>query len=178
MNIHATVPVGRNIFSCFPVHVRIAIVPGQGRIPALADLLQDLWTETGGMSVSQDPDFVVEYESPVGGLVHVSYVTHCAHLKNLCCRVVRWGLFDDCRMSQKIDRTRRCFPPERKGERSVRGRSFSLPTLSSPSSDATVYCKAVWSGRVRRFESIGKTVRRCIVQSLGSSEDEGVPGTR
>ena len=178
MNTHATVPVGRNIFSCFPVHVRIAIVPGQGRIPAPAALLQDLWTETGGMSVSQDPDFVVEYESPVGGLVHVRDVTHCAHLKNLCCRVAWWGLFDDCRMSQKIDRTRRRFPPEGTGENSVRGKSFSLRPLSSPSSDATVYCKEVWSGRVRRFESIGKTVLRCIVQSLGSNKDEGVPGTR
>ncbi len=130
------------------------------------------------MSVSQDPDFVVEYESPVGGLVHVRDVTHCAHLKNLCCRVARWGLFDDCRMSQKIDRTRRRFPPEETGENSVRGKSFSLRPLSSPSSDATVYCKEVWSGRVRRFESIGKTVLRCIVQSLGSNKDEGVPGTR
>ncbi len=90
-------------------------MPGQGRIPAPAALLQDLWTETGGMSVSQDPGFVVEYESPVGSLVHVRYVIHCAHLKNLCCLVVRWGLLDDCRMSQKVDRTRRRFSPEGTG---------------------------------------------------------------
>lgn len=74
--MHATLLVGRNVFLCFPTHDRIAIAPGRDRIPAPADLIQDQWTETGGMSVSQDPGFVAEYETPGGRLVNVRYVIH------------------------------------------------------------------------------------------------------
>jgi len=75
----AIVTVDRNVFSCFPAHDRIAIVPGQDRIPAPADLIQILWTETEEMSVSQGPGFVAEYESPGGRLEHVTYAIHCGH---------------------------------------------------------------------------------------------------
>lgn len=64
--------VGRNVFSCFPTHDRIAIVPGQGRILVPAGQIQGLWTETEGMLVSQDLGSVAEYESPVGRLAQVS----------------------------------------------------------------------------------------------------------
>jgi hypothetical protein len=75
----AIVTVDRNVFSCFPAHDRIAIAPGQDRIPAPADQIQGLWTETGEMSVSQDPGFVAEYASPGGRLEHVTYATHREH---------------------------------------------------------------------------------------------------
>lgn len=77
--IHAIVPVDRNVFSCFPTHDRIAIVPGQDRILARADLSQGLWTETEGMSVSQGPGSVAEYGSPVGRSVHAEYAIHHEH---------------------------------------------------------------------------------------------------
>jgi len=73
------VPVDRNAFSCSPTHDRIAIGPGRDRIPAPADLIQGLWTETGEMSVSRDPGFAAEYESPGGRLEHVTYAIHCEH---------------------------------------------------------------------------------------------------
>ncbi len=71
--------VGRNVFSCFPAHDLIVIVPGQDRIPAPADLIQGLWMETGEMSVSQDPGFVAEYGSPVGCSVLAEYAIHREH---------------------------------------------------------------------------------------------------
>ena len=77
------VTVDRNVFSCFPTHDRIAIVPGRDRIPAPADLIQGLWTETREMSVSQDPGSVAEYESPGGRLEHVTYATHREHSEYL-----------------------------------------------------------------------------------------------
>ncbi|BFU88819.1 MAG: hypothetical protein NTAFB01_00060 [Nitrospira sp.] len=75
--------VGRNVFSCFPTHDRIAIAPGQGRILVPAGQLQGLWMETEGRSVSQDLGFVEEYETPVGRLVHVKDAIHCEHSNGL-----------------------------------------------------------------------------------------------
>ena len=75
----AIVTVDRNVFSCFPAHGRIVIAPGRDRIPAPADLIQVLWTETGEMSVSRDPGFVAEYASPGGRLEHVTCAIHCKH---------------------------------------------------------------------------------------------------
>ncbi len=81
--LHATVLVGRNVFSCFPTHDRIAIVPGQGRILVPAGQIQGLWTETEGMPVSRDPGFVAGCESPVRHLVHVKDAIHCEHSNGL-----------------------------------------------------------------------------------------------
>ena len=52
-------------------------MPGQDLIPAPADQIEGLWTETGGMSVSQDLGSVEEYETQVGHLVQVKYAIHC-----------------------------------------------------------------------------------------------------
>ena len=119
--IHATVPVGRNVFSWFPIHDRIAIVPGRDRIPVPADLIQGLWTEIGGTSVNQDPGFVAEYETPVERLVDVKCAIQCERSKCLWCQLVWWGLLDDCRMSREFDHTRRRYPPEGTGSKSIRG---------------------------------------------------------
>lgn len=75
----AIVTVDRSVFSCFPTHDWIAIAPGRDLIPAPADLIQVLWTETGEMSVSQDPGFVAEYASPGWRLEDVTYAIHREH---------------------------------------------------------------------------------------------------
>ncbi|MFY4727886.1 hypothetical protein [Nitrospira sp. BLG_2] len=81
--IQATVPVDRNVFSCVPAPDRTAVAQGRDRIPAPADLIRDQWTETEGMSVSQDPGFVAEYETPGGRLEYVVCAIHREHSEGL-----------------------------------------------------------------------------------------------
>lgn len=118
---NATAPVGRHVFSCCSTHRRIAIVPGQDLIPAPTNLIQGRWTETGGRSVSQDPGFGAGYENPARRLVQVTCAIHCEDSKLLSCQMVQWGLFDDCRISWKFDRTRRHHPPVGPGSKPIEG---------------------------------------------------------